>query len=762
MWSNLLSDSLISSSAIARERFHKAFEDAQQTVDRHRNKKNNHENDSSRHSPNHEAADQTVTDSTTTQGNIAWASNIMDATRNTFHATRRVIEDEVAKANIQLPSSLSKLVDGDSSSVIYRSRDLSLPLDSDALRDADVVYITDRIVCMGHPAMSSNPEEEEGQQPYISAGRKLSAVSHLLRKRHGENNFMIWNLSEVEYDTSNAAFSGQLLMYRFPGSPTPPLGLLMRILLGMQRWLEADPQNVVVVHDMTGGGRASCVVAALLCWAGYECGSGGDGLRFRSIGDALSYVAKCKRLESVDAMTIPSQRRYYLTYFSNMLDGVRPNRPPIILKRITLSDAPAFEAVPMKEAVKFFVNEEGTSFEPVDGDNKDGEGDQVVGCAPYLQLFKAGKLLRTSCLPFANDQDKSKIPWCVSPQASNGLNNKKQQLVFHMDAAIQGDVFLRCRHMSSEGRRVSMFRVALHTGYIVAPKVLRIKKSEIDGACGDSRIPADFFIDLVFETCDADTASKFLNEEQVESNGTYKDPSAATEDSKAVESAEASSAVITPKCPYDAMLYDDDRVWVSISNRQKAITSFSEMSAKNDAEKSVGSIIGRVRDFSQKESKSGDNGVDGQENKGTKLSGMDAFSIGGLAGYNFEDNKPETSDIPAPPMQQERDELLEALNAIEEASPIKTIRRDDEEQERADTIVNKEKETFANEVKENSSETEELVVERSISEEKTKDEDINKTLDDEFGNFDDFDDSAFEDMDDDASLDDLEEFLTKM
>ena len=51
-------------------------------------------------------------------------------------------------------------------------------------------------------------------------------------------------------------------------------------------------------------------------------------------------------------------------------------------------------------------------------------------------------------------------------------------------------------------------------------------------------------------------------------------------------------------------------------------------------------------------------------------------------------------------------------------------------------------------MKENSSETEELVVERSISEEKNKDEDVNKTLDDEFGDFGDFDDSAFEDMDD--------------
>eukprot|EP00815_Leptocylindrus_aporus_P007179 CAMPEP_0116055426 /NCGR_PEP_ID=MMETSP0322-20121206/3403_1 /TAXON_ID=163516 /ORGANISM="Leptocylindrus danicus var. apora, Strain B651" /LENGTH=220 /DNA_ID=CAMNT_0003539033 /DNA_START=27 /DNA_END=685 /DNA_ORIENTATION=- len=220
MWSNLLSDSLISSSAVARERFHKAFEDAQQTVDRHMKKNHSDPNNSNSNSKN-EAPNETPNENETksSKPNIAWASNIMDATRNTFQATRRVIEDEVAKASIQIPSSLSKLVDGDDA-VLYRSRDLALPLDSDALRDADVVYITDRIICMGHPAMSSNPEEEEGQ-PYISAGRKLSAVSHLLRKRHGEDNFMIWNLSEVEYDTSNVAFYGQLLMYRFPGSPTP-------------------------------------------------------------------------------------------------------------------------------------------------------------------------------------------------------------------------------------------------------------------------------------------------------------------------------------------------------------------------------------------------------------------------------------------------------------------------------------------------------------------------------------------------------------
>jgi hypothetical protein len=40
-----------------------------------------------------------------------------------------------------------------------------------------------------------------------------------------------------------------------------------------------------------------------------------------------------------DALTIPSQRRY-VSYFKNMMDGVRPNQPPILLKRIIMSEAP--------------------------------------------------------------------------------------------------------------------------------------------------------------------------------------------------------------------------------------------------------------------------------------------------------------------------------------------------------------------------------------------------------------------------------------
>lgn len=38
----------------------------------------------------------------------------------------------------------------------YYKRDPSLPLDVEALQDAQVVYITDRIITMGHPASKSS------------------------------------------------------------------------------------------------------------------------------------------------------------------------------------------------------------------------------------------------------------------------------------------------------------------------------------------------------------------------------------------------------------------------------------------------------------------------------------------------------------------------------------------------------------------------------------------------------------------------------
>ena len=229
--------------------------------------------------------------------------------------------------------------------IFCNKKDISLPLDSESLRDAEVVYLTDRLITMSHPAMQS-PKNGD-----ITPNRKLAAISHLLQKRHG-GKFMIWNLSELEYDYS--LLNDQVMTFNFPGSPSPPLGLMLKILLSIESWLKADGENVAVVHCLTGLGRTSTVFAMFLCWMGEA------GFDDHDPNKALEYIANCKRI-SPEKLTIPSQRRY-VSYFKNMMDSVRPSQPPILLKRIIMSEAPKvrkycvyLSLVVVFQKVKFFV-----------------------------------------------------------------------------------------------------------------------------------------------------------------------------------------------------------------------------------------------------------------------------------------------------------------------------------------------------------------------------------------------------------------------
>lgn len=55
----------------------------------------------------------------------------------------------------------------------------------------------------------------------------VEAVAKALTGRHG-GHFMIWNISEETYDYS--LFENQVLEFKFPGHPAPPLGLLIKVV----------------------------------------------------------------------------------------------------------------------------------------------------------------------------------------------------------------------------------------------------------------------------------------------------------------------------------------------------------------------------------------------------------------------------------------------------------------------------------------------------------------------------------------------------
>ena len=327
----------------------------------------------------------------------------------------------------------------------------------------------------------------------ISGERKLAAVGHLLDRRH-DGRYMVWNLSEVDYDGENI-LNNQVLTFSFPGSPSPPLGLLLKLLVSMESWLKADDRNVAVVHCLTGKGRTSTVLAAFLCWMG-QAG-------FSDIYQALEYIAACKQM-SADELTIPSQRRY-ASYFKNMLDGVRPSQPPLMLRRIIMSEAPRYAKGPPRTDS---AEAGGDSSKKSSSKQEDSET-QLLGCVPYLQIFKAGKLLQTTPASLHFQQAENELPFC---QVADG------NISFHVNLVVQGDILVRARHLTANKKRVSMFRAAFHTGY-APPNVMRLTKSQLDGACTDDRFVEDFFLDFILEPVDAEEASRLLKEEEEEKLG---------------------------------------------------------------------------------------------------------------------------------------------------------------------------------------------------------------------------------------------------
>ena len=171
--------------------------------------------------------------------------------------TKRAAEDAVVATKDVVETSRTNLERQFHIKKGFYKRDINLPLDVEALRDAEVVYITDRIITMSHPAKPSNVNSA------ITAERKLAAIAHLLDRRH-DGRYLCWNLSEVNYDIS--ILNDQVLTFSFPGSPSPPLGLLLKLLVSLENWMKADERNVAVVHCLTGKGRTSTILACFLSW----------------------------------------------------------------------------------------------------------------------------------------------------------------------------------------------------------------------------------------------------------------------------------------------------------------------------------------------------------------------------------------------------------------------------------------------------------------------------------------------------------------
>lgn len=297
-----------------------------------------------------------------------------------------------------------------------------------------------------------------------------------------------------------------------------------------------------------------------------------------------------------------------------------------------------------------------------------------LGCAPYLQIFKGGTLIHTAAASKSFHQDKDELPFCYSFEKS---------ITFPMETVVQGDILIRCRHLTRKGQRVSMFRAALHTGY-VPPKVLRLRKSEIDGACSDKRYADDFFVDLVFEECSADMASKHLlsSPPSVEQDGGCEEDHMVQLSKDNDDDGASKAAIKVTASVYDSMLHRDSRFWDMIAQRRKERSQPStssreteniggsvESNDKTSTSPFYGPTIGRRREFlheTVKTVKEGD-GIGQKMSVSTHKSEIHAFTIGGE--LDFTSAKVKSKSSVEEVVKKEvsaKDDLMDALMAIDD------------------------------------------------------------------------------------------------
>ncbi|CEG42645.1 phosphatidylinositol--trisphosphate 3 [Plasmopara halstedii] len=415
-------------------------------------------------------------------------------------------------------------------------------------------YISDNLVAMGFPSMNS------GTNRTLLKDNPIDLVAMYLNDKHN-GHYMIWNMSEETYDYTY--FDNQVLEYNFPGHPAPPLGLIFKICSSIENWLQADDKNLAAVHCLTGKGRTGTVIACYLAWIG----------QFPNALESLEFVAE-KRQTSVEKLTIPSQRRY-IQYFNNVMEGVKPRSSPLLLRRVIINTIPVFgERRVLEPAKKELIEEDRSETVGVEGESltslaapggtetEQGELVEVIekGCCPYLQVFKSGKLVFTTT--WQDMEDGHGIQWASTGDGS---------LSFNVNCMLQGDILIRCRHLTDAGQRISMFRGAFHTGYI-PQGILRLTKAQLDGACNDSRFDQDFFVDLIF----ADVES----EEMSLANHANDDKSGTTPKSEGVSLTEEDRQA------YEDMLQRDEVFWQDIEERKKRLQKQREelLNKKMEAE----------------------------------------------------------------------------------------------------------------------------------------------------------------------------------
>ncbi|XP_069838420.1 tensin-1 isoform X2 [Dendropsophus ebraccatus] len=293
--------------------------------------------------------------------------------------------------------------------------------------ELDLTYITERIISV---TFSAGTEE-------AAFSRNLKEVAHMLKSKHGDN-YLIFNLSERRHDISK--LHSKVLDFGWPDLHAPALEKVCSICKAIDTWLNADPHNVVVIHNKGNRGRTGVVVAAYMHYSNISA----------SADQALDRFAMRRFYEDkVLPVGQPSQKRY-IHYFSGLLSGaIKMNNKPLFLHHVIMHGIPNFES--------------------------------KGGCRPFLKIYQAMQPVYTSGI--YNVQGDSETSICITIEP--GL-------------LLKGDILLKCYHKKYRSpTRDVIFRVQFHTCAVHDLGVV-FGKEDLDGAFKDDRFPEYGKVEFVF------------------------------------------------------------------------------------------------------------------------------------------------------------------------------------------------------------------------------------------------------------------------
>uniref|UniRef100_A0A8C1SFF7 Tensin 1b n=1 Tax=Cyprinus carpio TaxID=7962 RepID=A0A8C1SFF7_CYPCA len=310
---------------------------------------------------------------------------------------------------------------------VFHLRTLSLMQKLEESNEVDLVYITERII-----ALSFTGATEEHRYSV-----HLREVTSMLRSKH-QQHYLLLNLSEWRHDITKQ--NPKVLDFGWPDHHAPALEKICSICKAIDTWLNADPHNVVVLHNKGNWGRTGVVVGAYMHYSSLSASADQALDRF-----AMKHFYEDKAMP----MGQPSQRRY-VHYFAGLLSGhIKINNKPLFLHHVIMHGIPNFES--------------------------------KGGCRPFLKIYQAMQPVYTSGI--YNVQGDSHTGICITIEP--GL-------------LLKGDILLKCYHKRYQNpSRDVIFRVQFHT-CALHNLALVFTKNDLDETFKDERFPEYGKVEFIF------------------------------------------------------------------------------------------------------------------------------------------------------------------------------------------------------------------------------------------------------------------------